>query len=234
MAQATVAAPEIEYPSSDGKRIAENTKQAFWIFLIMAGIQALLRDITDVLVATDILWYPVEGDNKTCTAPDILVAFGRPRGHRLNYLQWKEEDIAPQIVFEILSPSDTYQEMDAKLLFYDEQRVEEYYVYDPDHNTLAAYIRGQATLVRHRFEDGFTSPRLGIRFDLSGDEMVVWRPDGRRFPTPEESDELLVSTQKARLAAETRLARMSALVGKLLAGTATPEEVAELQRSQAT
>ena len=28
---------------------------------------------------------------------------------------------------------------------------------------------------------GWVSPRLGIRFDLSGDELRLYRPDGQRF-----------------------------------------------------
>lgn len=219
MAPATLPAPEVDYPSSDGKRMAENTRQAYWIILLATNLAAMLHEVAEVLIATDLLWYPLEGNNALATAPDVMVAFGRPRGHRLSYRQWLEGGVAPQVVFEVLSPSNGYQEMADKLAFYDEHGVEEYYIHDPDRNTLDAYVRGQATLVRRRVRDTFTSPRLGIRFDLTGPEMAVFRPDGRRFLSPEQGE------------AERR--RMSELVGKLLAGGASPEEIEELKRLQA-
>jgi hypothetical protein len=57
---------------------------------LVGGLQTLFADNPDVFVAGDLLWYPVEGDNKTGIAPDALVAFGRPQGHRGSYKQWEE------------------------------------------------------------------------------------------------------------------------------------------------
>jgi Uma2 family endonuclease len=219
MTTATLPVPDIEYPSSDGKRMVENTRQAYWIILLATGLAAMLHEVAEVFIATGLLWYPVEGHSAVVTAPDVLVAFDRPRGHRLSYRQWEEGGVPPQVVFEVLTSPWGYQEMADKLAFYDEHGVEEYYVYDPDHNTLDAYLRGQAALVRQRVRDTFSSPRLGIRFDLTGPEMAVFRPDGRRFLSPEEAE------------AERR--RIAELVGKLLAGSASPEEVEELKRLQA-
>jgi hypothetical protein len=48
------------------------------------------------------------------------------------------------------------------------------------------YIRRGDVLRRVRPVQGFTSPRLGIRFDLSGPELAVFYPDGRHFLTFEE------------------------------------------------
>ena len=31
--------------------------------------------------------------------------------------------------------------------------------------------------------EGWISPRLGVRFSLEGSELVLYRPDGRRFET---------------------------------------------------
>ena len=52
----------------------------------------------------------------------------------------KENNIAPQVVFEILSPGNTKKEMSKKLLFYDCYGVEEYYIYDPDKNELSVFF----------------------------------------------------------------------------------------------
>jgi hypothetical protein len=86
----------IIYPDSDGKPMADNTKQFEWIITIAGGLQALFADNPNVFVAGDLLWYPVEGDNKTRIAPDALVAFGRPQGYRGSYKQWEEGGVAPQ------------------------------------------------------------------------------------------------------------------------------------------
>ncbi|MCP4701414.1 MAG: amidohydrolase, partial [Gammaproteobacteria bacterium] len=35
---------------------------------------------------------------------------------------------------------------------------------------------------------GWTSPKLGIRFEIAADELTIYRPDGRRFATYVELD----------------------------------------------
>jgi len=126
---------QIVYPDSDGKPMADNTRQFRWITTIKANLDWLFANNADVFVAGDLLWYPVEGDNKTRQAPDVMVAFGRPKGERGSYQQWKENNIPPQVVFEILSPGNTQTEMTRKLLFYDRYGVEEYYIYQLQRRT---------------------------------------------------------------------------------------------------
>jgi hypothetical protein len=48
------------------------------------------------------------------------------------------------------------------------------------------FVRRGEILVRVRQVVSYVSPRLGIRFDLSGPELVVYGPDGSRFLTFEE------------------------------------------------
>ena len=78
----TLHQTEILYPDSDGKPISDNTKQFRWIMLCKIGLDALFADREDVFVAGDLLWYPVQGQPKIRQAPDVLVAFGRPKGDR--------------------------------------------------------------------------------------------------------------------------------------------------------
>src|SRR4029077_2493270 len=122
----------IIYPDSDGQPMADNTLQFRWIVTIQGGLDALFASNPDVFVAGDLLWYPVEGEPAIRQAPDVLVAFGRPRGDRGSYRQWEEGGIAPQVVFEILSPGNRHGELIRKFNFYQRHGVEEYYVYDPD------------------------------------------------------------------------------------------------------
>jgi Uma2 family endonuclease len=176
--------PEIIYPDSDGKPMSDNTKQFRWIVVIQQNLEWLFADDPNVFVAGDLLWYPVEGNPKLRQAPDVMVVLGRAKGDRGSYQQWKEDDMAPQVVFEILSPGNTQTEMNKKMLFYQRYGVEEYYLYDPDKNDLSGWIFSS-----NNFEDSaaidpidnWVSPRLKVRFDLSGEELQIIRPDGERF-----------------------------------------------------
>jgi hypothetical protein len=67
-----------------------------------------------------------------------------------------------------------------------EHGVEECYFCDPDSNRLHIFVRRGKVLARVRHVRDFVSPRLGIRFDLSGPELVVRGSDGQPFLTSEE------------------------------------------------
>lgn len=200
--------PAIEYPDSDGKPMADNTLQFQWIGTLQGGLDAMFRDDPNVFVAGDLLWYPVEGNNRLRVAPDTLVVFGRPKGYRGSYRQWEEEGIAPQVVFEILSPSNRWSEMMEKFQFYERFGVEEYYVFDPDRTELEGYIRQGDRLVPIDRTDGWQSPRLGIRFDLSSGELRVLQPDGQPFATYVE---LVEQRERERQRSERLAAQLRAL-----------------------
>ena len=99
-------ADDLEYPESNGQPLAVNTTHYDYLTLIKSGLECLFADRADVFVAGDLLWYPVQGRPDITQGPDVLVAFGRPKGHRSSYQQWREAGVAPQVVFEILSPHD--------------------------------------------------------------------------------------------------------------------------------
>ena len=186
----------IVYPESDGKPMADNTRQFRYIVMLQGGIAALFADCNDVFVAGDLLWYPVEGDHRLRIAPDTMVVFGRPPGDRGAYLQWKEGNIPPQVVFEVMSPGNTFGEMARKLRFYERYGVEEYYLYNPDRGTLNGWLRHQDRLVEIDAMIGWISPRLKVRFDLEGNDLVLYDPDDVRFVFYVELH------QRARLAEE--------------------------------
>jgi Uma2 family endonuclease len=197
---------EITYPSSDGQPMADSTIQYQWITTIKGGCDALFKDNPDVFIAGDLLWYPIEGNNKICQAPDVMVAFGRPKGDRRSYLQWRENNIAPQVVFEIRSYSDSQTKMNKKLAFYNRYGVEEYYLYDPDEKELNGWQRIEGLLEVIEPMSGWVSPRLGVRFELTESGLELYRPDGQKFLSYLELEEQrTVATQRAeRLAAKLR------------------------------
>jgi len=173
--------PRIIYPDSDGKPMADNTKQFNWIVLIKENLEILFAHDPLVFIAGDLLWYPVEGNNKLCQAPDAMVAFGRPKGDRGSYKQWQEQNIPPQVVFEILSPSNTIKEMVKKLNFYADYGVEEYYLYDPDKNDLSGWSRLEHRLTILEEMNGWVSPRLGIRFVLTEETLELYSTTNEKF-----------------------------------------------------
>ena len=195
---------EIVYPDSDGQPMSDNTIQFRWITVIHYNLAWLFADNNEIFVAGDLLWYPVEGNNKLRQAPDVMVVFGVPKGDRGSYQQWKENNIAPQVVFEILSPGNTPKEMERKLLFYDRYGVEEYYVYDPQKNSLTGWLRSELFLERIDEINGFVSPRLGIKFELTAETLMLYRPDEQPFTDYMEVQQQLEATENRALEAENR------------------------------
>jgi Uma2 family endonuclease len=191
----------VVYPDSDGKPMAENTLQFRWIVTITEGLDHLFADDPNVFVAGDLFWYPVEGHPEIRMAPDTMVAFGRPKGHRGSYRQWEENGVAPQVVFEILSPGNRFGEMSRKFAFYDRHGVEEYYIYnpDPDRLELSGFLRREGELVEVEAMNGHVSPRLGVRFEMGDDGLRLIRPDGQPFVTFHEMAE---REQRATIRAE--------------------------------
>ena len=202
---------EIIYPDRDGNPISDNTKQFSWIVKIKENIELLYADDPNIFVAGDLLWYPVEGKNNICQAPDVMVAIDRPKGYRGSYQQWKEDNIPPQIVFEILSPSNRPGEMSRKLRFYEQHGVEEYYVYDPEDKDFTCWIRANDRLEFVDFETSFVSPMLGIRFELETDEtLVIYRPDGKPFLDFVDNARLRQAAENRATMAETQAQKLAA------------------------
>ncbi|NMF84424.1 Uma2 family endonuclease [Nodosilinea sp. P-1105] len=181
--------PQVLYPDADGQPMADNTLQYRWIVRLVSNLRRLLHD-QQGFVAGDLLWYPVQVDTPPvpAQAPDVMVVIGRPSGERGSYKQWKEANIAPQVVFEILSPSNTAREMLAKQAFYGKYGVLEMIFYDPDSFEFWALVRPSpdrdfTPIMAINFP--WVSPTLGIRFELWETGLEVFYPNGDRFQDPE-------------------------------------------------
>jgi Uma2 family endonuclease len=209
------APSEVIYPDSDGQPMSDNTLQYEWIVALRYGLDVLFAGRPDVFVAADLLWYPVEGRPAVRQAPDVLVAFGRPKGYRGSYRQWQEDGIAPQVVFEVLSPGNRRPEMYRKFRFYDRYGVEEYVIIDPDKLTVEAWQRTGSDLEEVEELAAWHSPRLGIRFDRSESALQVVGPDGRPFATYEEIVQLSPQLDRERQRAEQERQRAERLAARL-------------------
>ena len=204
----------ILYPESDGQPMADNTQQFQWIARLKGGFEFVTAHDPNTFVAGDLLWYPAQGQPQTRLAPDVLVVFGRPKGHRGSYKQWEEEHIAPQVVVEILSPGNTVIEMSRKQGFYERYGVEEYYLYDPTLNEAEGWLRENQESGLRRIEnmDGWTSPRLGVRFAFVEGSFTVFGPDGRPF---EDYETILAARNSAEARADSEYQRAERLAAKL-------------------
>jgi hypothetical protein len=171
-----------------------------------------------------------------------MVVFGRPKGKRPSYKQWQEENIPAQVVFEILSDSNRTRSGEEAMMFkfgfYERYGVEEYYIYDPDFLTLEGWQRQDETLVPIPQMNGWVSPRLDIRFEWQPRaELVVYRPDGRRFLSSveleqraeraqQQAEQERLRAEQERLRAEQAQQNLQEAVPRLLGLGLSVEQVA--------
>ncbi len=219
----------IVYPDSDGQPMADNTLQFEWIVLLKENLEILFAADPQVFVAGDLLWYPVEGHPEIRVAPDVMVAFGRPKGYRGSYKQWEEGGIGPQVVFEILSPGNSVKEMAKKQAFYSRYGVKEYYIYDPDSNEFNALWRKDDELEVIENAEDWVSPRLKIRFVQTEEILQVFYPDGKPFLSSLEFSKQLeqaeMRAQQEAARAEQEATNARRLAEKLQSLGINPDEV---------
>ncbi|MGL6075732.1 MAG: Uma2 family endonuclease [Fimbriiglobus sp.] len=193
------------YPESDGELMSDNTRQAEWIVRIFTNLTNLFHHRDDVFVAIDHLIYPVKGKPKVRLAPDVYVVFGRPKGHRGSYRVFDEAGVFPQVVFEILSPKNTAEEMNKKRAFYFKYGAEECYIYDPDSNQLEIWTRAKTRFVRVKSTKPYVSPRLAVTFDQTGEQLTIRYPNGREFVSLTDVTEELELTKEQLHLSQQRL-----------------------------
>ena len=186
---------DIVYPKTDGLPLSDNTKQFRLIMTTQGGLDALFRD-QQVFVAGNLLWLPVEGSTES-KAPDVMVIFGQDRRDRTSYKQWEENNLGPQVAFEFVSPNNSIQEVEIdKLDFYQRHGIDEYYIHDPDKGTLKGWTREDTWFQPIPEMNGWVSPLLSIRFELIGNDLQLYYPNGEPFET---YPELMAQLEQERL-----------------------------------
>ena len=128
----------------------------------------------------------------------------------------------------MLSPNNTHQEMRLKRQFYRRHGAEEYYEFDPDTGVIEGWTRDGRRFVDVDDMNGWVSPRLGVRFDTSGGELVLYRPDGSRFLTFDELDQLVhaerLRADAERQRADAAEAKAARMLAKLQAAGLDPND----------
>ena len=203
---------EVDYPSYDGLPMADNTDQAE---AIVFAFQTLLKHFSwhdDVFVATNLLLYYREGDNKTRITPDVMVAVGRPPGYRGSYKIWEEGHHPPDFVLEVASGNSVEVDVNEKPGTYAGIGVREYWQYDPSGGLLSPRLQGRRLnglayeeLPRVQVagaEIAIYSEALGLRLEFNGRRLRFWDPVGERylFSMPESLQARFEANQDRRKA----------------------------------
>ena len=186
------AAVEIEYPSSDGKPLAENDAQHTAILYGVGALGVYYAGRRDVYVSCDLLIYYEEGNPRVSVAPDVFVVFGVEDRMRMNYKVW-EEGKGPDFVLEVASPSTWREDVGRKRDIYARLGVREYWLYDPLGEHLKPALQGNR-LVDGEYERqpllGSLDGRLGLRSETLG--LDLWAAGRKmRFRDPETGLDLL-------------------------------------------
>ena len=134
---ATVA---VDYPSSDGKPMAESDSQLLPLLYAVYGLRHHFRNDPDVYVSGNLLLYYQEG-KRSAVAPDVFVVFGVPDKVRSSYFLW-EEAKGPDFVLEITSRSTWREDQTRKRELYHRLGVREYWQYDPTRDYLEPPLQG--------------------------------------------------------------------------------------------
>lgn len=214
----------VHYPECDGEPMADNTLQFTWISILKWNLEHLFAKDPHVFVAGDHLIYPTEGDNTTRVAPDVYVAFGPAKGDRGCYKVFEEGGVFPQVIFEVWSPGNRMSRMEKKRQFYEKYGAEEYYIIYPEEPSpgVEGWLRRGDELVSVEEMNGFTSLRLGIRFEVDELNVRVFGPNGREFLSP---DEIASELEAAELREEAIRREKEKLAAKLRELGIDPETI---------
>ena len=215
MSQRVPPSAQVEYPSSDGRPMAENDAQRAAIMYAIGALDLWFADRPDVYVSGDLLIYYEEGNPRKSVAPDAFVVFGAEHRQRMTYKLW-EEPKAPDFALEVASPNTWREDEGPKRRLYARLGVNEYWQYDPTGEHLGVRLKGWR-LVEGAYEpqpvvaslDGtrfLRSETLGLDLRVKGEDV--------HFVDPATGQRLLSHAEEhsARTAAEARVAELEALL----------------------
>ena len=209
---------KIEYPTSDGKPMAETDFHRDLMTDLIKTLQDFYADDPMAYVSGNLLLFYEEGNKRRHISPDVFVVRGVPKHPRLHYLLW-EEGKGPDLVIELTSSSTRREDRTTKRdLYRDVLKVAEYFLFDPFGDYLKPQFQG------FRLVDGAYAPidsvadRLpsavtGLHLEGDGKDLRLFHPAlGRWLPTPAER---IAMETDARLAAEADNQRLRAEIEAL-------------------
>ena len=170
----TTSAPEIYYPSSDGRPLGETGWHVESTLTLFGVLKQKYADRPDVYVAANMFLYYEEGNPKAHRSPDCMVILGVRGNHPRRWFKTWVEGVVPAVVFEFASPETYREDLGAKRELYARLGVAEYFLYDPVGECLDPRLQGYR-LAGEAYESltpdedgGLTSRVLDLRFVPEG------------------------------------------------------------------
>jgi Uma2 family endonuclease len=224
----------VEYPTSDGKPMAETDIHRQDMVDLIATLKDHFAADPNVYISGNLLLFYEEGNRRRHVAPDVFFVRGVPKlPPRKYYLLW-EEGKAPDVVIEITSKTTRREDQTKKLVLYrDVLKVPEYFRFDPTEDYLKPPLQG------YRLDAGqyvpiapvegrLPSALLGLHLERRGTELRLYDPAaGRCLLTPAER---AADATAAQQRAET--AQQRAETAQQRAETAQQREAEARQRAE--
>ena len=213
--------PEIEYPESDGKPMAETDVHIQAMIDTRETLADFFRADADIYVGANMLLYYEEGDPGASVALDVFVVKGIPKGQRRTYKLWVEGR-PPTVVLEISSRSTRLEDMGNKRALYALLGVREYYLYDPLAEYLDPPLQG-FVLGRREYEpmepegDGsLVSQALGLRLQVEEERLrLMDAATGERLLRPAEVFEQARTVEQRLAERDAEVAQLRAELARL-------------------
>jgi Uma2 family endonuclease len=204
---------EIEYPTGDGKPMAETDVHRDDMVDVIDTLRYHFADDPNVYISGNLLLYYEEGNPRKRVAPDVLVAFGVPKEPPRKYYQVWKEGIAPNVIIEITSNSTKRADKSTKKALYrDVLQVAEYLQFDPTEDYLNPPLQG-FRLVAGEYQPieptngRIPSQALGLHLERDGTKLRLFDPvTGRRLLTSAERAE---EEKRLRMLAEAERQRIA-------------------------
>lgn len=183
-------AREIEYPTTDGKPMAETELHLEEMIDTIQVLQDYYAGQPNVHVCGNILLYYEEGNPRKHVAPDVLVTIGIPKEPKRDYyLVWVERK-GPDFVVEITSKSTKQEDRKKKFEIYrDILKVPELVLFDPTEDYLDPPLQGfrlsRGNYIPVKPVGGRIPSRvLGLHLGRDGTKLRLFDPtSGERLPT---------------------------------------------------
>jgi Uma2 family endonuclease len=196
--------PEVDYPTSDGKPMAETDKHRKLMVYASEALANYFADRPDVYVSSNNFVYYEEGNPRACVSPDTYVVFGVSPELRDTFMSWKEGGRLPDVVFEFTSRKTRKEDVEVKRPLYERVlRVREYFLFDPTGDYLRPRFQGfrlgPEGYVQLEVVDGrLHSQLLGLDLVQEGERLRLFDPaKGEWLLSPAEQ-----AAENARLRTE--------------------------------
>lgn len=225
---------EIDYPTSDGKPMAETDWHINLLLDMRQRLAAWYANRPDVYVAGNLMVYYEPGKPRVFLSPGTFVAFGVPAKERLYYQTWIEGKY-PDVVFEYTSRSTRREDLGKKFRIYqDVWKVREYFLFDPLDEHLKPSLQGYELrddkLVPIELVNGILTSRvLGITISRDGTMLRLRDVTSGQLVLTVAEQRTVAAQQQAIAAQQQTIAAQQQAASERLARESAEAEVARLK-----